>query len=43
MASDGRREVLAVRYGHRTSTRGESFLNYHLYGEPDAEIGLGYY
>jgi glyoxylase-like metal-dependent hydrolase (beta-lactamase superfamily II) len=43
MVSDGRREVLAIRYGHRTSTRAESFLNYHLYGEPDAKIGLDYY
>jgi glyoxylase-like metal-dependent hydrolase (beta-lactamase superfamily II) len=43
VANDGTREVLAVRYGNRVSTRAESFLNYHLYGEPDAKIGLDYY
>jgi len=43
MAGDGAREVLAVRYGDRVTTRAESFLNYHLYGEPDAEIGIDYY
>jgi len=36
-------EVLAVRYGHRTTTRAESFLNYHLYGEPDAALAIDYY
>jgi len=40
---DGTREVLAVRYGSRTTTRAESFLNYHLYGEPDADIEIDYY
>jgi glyoxylase-like metal-dependent hydrolase (beta-lactamase superfamily II) len=39
----GAREVLAVRYGDRVTTRAETFLNYHLYGEPDAEIGIDYY
>lgn len=43
MTSDGPREVLAVRYGSRTTTRAESFLNYHLYGEPDAGIEIDYY
>jgi glyoxylase-like metal-dependent hydrolase (beta-lactamase superfamily II) len=43
VASDGRREVLAVRYGRRTSTRAETFLNYHLYGEPDAKVEVAYY
>ena len=39
----GAREVLAVRYGSRTTTRAESFLNHHLYGEPDEEIQIDYY
>jgi glyoxylase-like metal-dependent hydrolase (beta-lactamase superfamily II) len=43
VASDGAREVLAVRFGNRVTTRAETFLNYHLYGEPDASIELDYY
>jgi glyoxylase-like metal-dependent hydrolase (beta-lactamase superfamily II) len=43
VTSDGAREVLAVRYGNRTTTRAESFLNHHLYGEPDADIQIDYY
>jgi glyoxylase-like metal-dependent hydrolase (beta-lactamase superfamily II) len=35
--------VLAVRFGHRVSTRAETFLNYHLYGEPDGKIDVDYY
>jgi glyoxylase-like metal-dependent hydrolase (beta-lactamase superfamily II) len=34
------REVLAVRYAHRVTTRAESYLNFHLYGEPDGDMGL---
>jgi glyoxylase-like metal-dependent hydrolase (beta-lactamase superfamily II) len=41
--SDGTREVLAVRFGHRVTTRAETFLNYHLYGEPDGKIDVDYY
>jgi len=37
------RQVLAVRYGHRVTSRAESFLNFHLYGEPDAPLDLDYY
>lgn len=37
------REVLAVKYGHRVTTRGESYLNFPLYGEPDADLDLDYY
>jgi glyoxylase-like metal-dependent hydrolase (beta-lactamase superfamily II) len=37
------REVLAVRYGHRRTTRAEMYLNFRRYGEPDAELGLDYY
>ena len=43
MANDGAREVLAIRYGTRTTTRAESFLNYHLYHEPDAKIDIDYF
>jgi glyoxylase-like metal-dependent hydrolase (beta-lactamase superfamily II) len=37
------REVLAVKYGHRVTTRAESYLNYHLYGEPDADLDIDYF
>ena len=44
MSADGQaREVLAVKYGHRVTTRAESYLNFHLYGEPDADLGIDYY
>jgi glyoxylase-like metal-dependent hydrolase (beta-lactamase superfamily II) len=43
VAGDAAREVLAVRFGHRVTTRAETFLNYHLYGEPDAKLDLDYY
>ena len=41
--ADSGREVLAVRYGQRVTTRGESYLNFRLYGEPDADLGIDYY
>jgi glyoxylase-like metal-dependent hydrolase (beta-lactamase superfamily II) len=37
------REVLAVKYGHRVTTRAESYLNFHLYGEPDGDLDIDYY
>lgn len=37
------RQVLAVRYGYRVTTRAESYLNFRLYEEPDAELGIDYY
>ncbi len=37
------RQVLAVRYGHRVTSRAESYLNFRLYGEPDAELDIDYY
>jgi glyoxylase-like metal-dependent hydrolase (beta-lactamase superfamily II) len=37
------REVLAVRYGQRVTSRGESYLNFRLYGEPDADLAIDYY
>jgi glyoxylase-like metal-dependent hydrolase (beta-lactamase superfamily II) len=35
--------VLAVRYGHRVTSYAESYLNYPMYGEPDADLGIDYY
>ena len=43
MTGNGAREVLAIRYCTRTTTRAENFLNHHLYGEPDADIEMDYY
>lgn len=43
MTSVGTREVVAVRYGHRVTTRAESYLNYHLYHEPDANLDIDYF
>jgi glyoxylase-like metal-dependent hydrolase (beta-lactamase superfamily II) len=43
VTTDGTREVLAVRYGNRTTTRAQSFLNFHQYGEPDADIEIDYF
>ena len=37
------REVLAVKFGHRVTTRAESYLNFHLYGEPDADLDIDYF
>ncbi|HEY2207397.1 MAG TPA: N-acyl homoserine lactonase family protein [Pseudonocardia sp.] len=36
-------EVLAVRYGTRTARKSETYLNYHVYGEPDAELPMDYF
>jgi glyoxylase-like metal-dependent hydrolase (beta-lactamase superfamily II) len=35
--------VLAVRYGHRVTSYAEMYLNYPLYGEPDADLDIAYY
>ena len=35
--------VLAVRYGHRVTSYAEMYLNYSLYGEPDADLNIAYY
>jgi glyoxylase-like metal-dependent hydrolase (beta-lactamase superfamily II) len=43
VSASGAREVLAVRYGHRVTSRAESYLNFHLYGEPDADLDIDYY
>jgi glyoxylase-like metal-dependent hydrolase (beta-lactamase superfamily II) len=37
------REILAVRYGTRTTTRSETFFNHHFYGEPDGPLTMDYY
>lgn len=36
-------EVLAVRYGTRTTRRSEVFLHFDTYGEPDTGIVMDYY
>jgi glyoxylase-like metal-dependent hydrolase (beta-lactamase superfamily II) len=36
-------EVIAVRYGTRTGHKGEIYLNYQTYGEPDEPLGMDYY
>jgi glyoxylase-like metal-dependent hydrolase (beta-lactamase superfamily II) len=36
-------EVLAVRYGTRVATKAESYLNFHMYGEPDESFEMDYY
>jgi glyoxylase-like metal-dependent hydrolase (beta-lactamase superfamily II) len=36
-------EVLAIRYGTRTATKAESYLNFHVYGEPDEPFGMDYF
>lgn len=41
--TDGEHEVLIVRYGARSTTRSDVFLNYGVYGEPDGPIDMDYY
>ncbi|AYF98817.1 N-acyl homoserine lactonase family protein [Protaetiibacter intestinalis] len=41
--SDDTYEVIIVRYGTRETTRGEVFLNYPLYHEPDGPIRMDYF
>jgi glyoxylase-like metal-dependent hydrolase (beta-lactamase superfamily II) len=36
-------QVVIVRYGTRTATRREVYLNYGVYDEPDAPIGMDYF
>lgn len=36
-------EILVVRYGTRTTTRGDVYLNYGLYREADGPIGMDYF
>ncbi len=41
--SDLTYEVIALRYGTRAGEKGEIYLNYHIYGEPDEPLGMDYY
>jgi glyoxylase-like metal-dependent hydrolase (beta-lactamase superfamily II) len=43
MTGDGTREVLAVRFGHRVTSRVQSYLNFHHYGEPDEDLDIDYF
>jgi glyoxylase-like metal-dependent hydrolase (beta-lactamase superfamily II) len=43
MATAEAYEVLAVRYWSRPATKSEVYLNFRLYSEPDAEIGMDYF
>jgi glyoxylase-like metal-dependent hydrolase (beta-lactamase superfamily II) len=43
MSADTTYEVLAVRYGTRTGSKAEIYLNYPIYGEPDEPLGMDYY
>src|SRR5690606_31984958 len=36
-------EVLAIRYGTRPTTRAQTFLNHHVYREPDTPIDLDFF
>lgn len=42
-AEDGVYEVVALRYGTRTGSRAEIYLNYHIHGEPDSPLDMDYY
>jgi glyoxylase-like metal-dependent hydrolase (beta-lactamase superfamily II) len=43
VTADQARQVLAVRYGYRVTSRAEAYLNFHLYGEPDADLDIDYF
>ncbi|HEX4832432.1 MAG TPA: N-acyl homoserine lactonase family protein [Trebonia sp.] len=43
MSDQGEYEVLIVKYGARSTVRSDVFLNYGLYHEPDAPIGMDYF
>jgi glyoxylase-like metal-dependent hydrolase (beta-lactamase superfamily II) len=36
-------EVLAVRYGTRIARKSETYLNFHVYGEPDVDLPMDYF
>jgi glyoxylase-like metal-dependent hydrolase (beta-lactamase superfamily II) len=36
-------EVLVVRYGRRVGKKGETYLNYHVYGEADGPLPMDYF
>ena len=35
--------VTIAKYGTRTASRSDVYLNYHLYGQPDEPIGMDYF
>lgn len=41
--SDDEYEVVIAQYGTRSGHRSEVFLNYHIYGQDDAPIGMDYF
>lgn len=43
MAAEEVYEVLVVKYGTRSTHRSDVYLNYPLYGEPDAPTGMDYF
>lgn len=43
MSGEDQYEVLIVKYGTRSTTRSDVFLNYGVYREPDAPIGMDYF
>jgi glyoxylase-like metal-dependent hydrolase (beta-lactamase superfamily II) len=43
MTEDALYEVVIARYGTRTTTRSEVYLNHPLYHEPDGPIGMDYF
>lgn len=43
MTDDALYEVVIARYGTRTTTRNEVYLNHPLYHEPDGPIGMDYF
>jgi glyoxylase-like metal-dependent hydrolase (beta-lactamase superfamily II) len=42
-ASDSLYEVIIAKYGTRTTVASDVYLNYAIYGRPDAEIGMDYF
>ncbi|MFD3484824.1 N-acyl homoserine lactonase family protein [Streptomyces sp. NPDC058665] len=42
-SADSVYEVLALRYGTRTGSRAEIYLNHAVYGEPDSPLDMDYY
>ena len=43
MMSDDRYEVIIVKYGTRDTVRSDVYLNYGVYGQPDAPIRMDYF
>lgn len=40
---DSRYEITIVKYGTRQASRSDVYLNHHVYGEPDAPLGMDYF